>query len=202
MTFKGFLRLTYKRLHRDIKGFDLKITPRNAVDREVSRIRIPNSPPKSPVNKQVCLLWAFSFHRFFGEYILRSLLIITRFHAKNAFIRTLPYVLAYLLNMIRLFLKRLLPMPRLDLLPLHPWRTVWNRFFVAAHWHPYDFSEWLCNRAYNKIDFALADLSRLGDNIFWQKSFAFSLHNFQPPCICKMFLNDCLGTWNFTKIMI
>lgn len=37
----------YKRIHRDIKGFDIKITPRNAVDREVSRVRIPNSPPSS-----------------------------------------------------------------------------------------------------------------------------------------------------------
>ena len=75
----------------------------------------------------------FSFYRFFGKYILSSLLKwassllkIVRFHAKNAFIRTLPYVLAYLLNMIRLFPKRLLPMPHLNLLPLHPQRTAWN----------------------------------------------------------------------------
>ncbi len=68
----------------------------------------------------------FSFYRFFGKYILSSLLKTVRFHAKNAFIRTLPYVLAYLLNMIRLFPKRLLPMPHLNLLPLHPQRTAWN----------------------------------------------------------------------------
>ncbi len=84
----------------------------------------------------------FSFSRFLEEYFLcsllkwaSSLLKIVRFHAKNGFIRTLPYVLAYLLNMIRLFLKRLLPMPRLTLLPLHPQRTAWNYSpDVHIHW--------------------------------------------------------------------
>ncbi len=32
---------------------------RNAVDREVSRVRIPNAPPQSPVNKRVCRTFLF-----------------------------------------------------------------------------------------------------------------------------------------------
>lgn len=48
MTNKGFLRFIYKRLHRDIKGFNLKITPRNAVGREFpgARVQISSSPPQ------------------------------------------------------------------------------------------------------------------------------------------------------------
>ncbi len=42
----------------------------------------------------------FSFHRFFGKYILSSLLKIVRFHAKNAFIRTLPYEILLLIALI------------------------------------------------------------------------------------------------------
>ena len=46
-----------------------RCSTRNAVSRKASRVRIPNSPPKSPVNMRVC--WTFLFF-LSGESPLKS----------------------------------------------------------------------------------------------------------------------------------
>ena len=56
---QGFSQITYKKICGNTGRFWLFHDPRNAVDRKVSRVRIPNSPPQKPVNKPVYRLFYF-----------------------------------------------------------------------------------------------------------------------------------------------
>ena len=56
---QGFSQITYKKICGNTGRFWLFHDPRNAVSRKASRVRIPNSPPKSPVNLRFSGLFFF-----------------------------------------------------------------------------------------------------------------------------------------------
>ena len=96
-------------------------------------VRIPHSPPDAYVHKRVCRLWAFFIPPFFwgvnpqfspkmGEFSPKNV----SFSCKKCLYSNSALCIGVSSDMIRRFLMRLLPMPHLSLLPLHPQRTAWN----------------------------------------------------------------------------
>lgn len=59
LCLQGFSQITYKKICGNTGRFWLFHDPRNAVSRKASRVRIPNSPPKSPVTKRFSGLFFF-----------------------------------------------------------------------------------------------------------------------------------------------